>query len=231
MPRNDRQHPRRLEEPTNRLSGFNPFPSGLYAITPQYADTNRLLAMVEAALKGGVAAVQYRDKSGDVALRHEQASELLELCRRYKAPLIINDDLRLADLVDADGVHLGETDGGLCEARIILGPDKIIGASCYQSIDLARKAQEAGADYVAFGSFFPSSTKPDAKPAGLELLSEAGSLTVPVCAIGGITLENAPALIEAGADSIAVITALFDAPDVNAAARKLSDLFIQETED
>jgi thiamine-phosphate pyrophosphorylase len=207
------------------------FPSGLYAITPECTDTVRLLEMVEAALKGGVAAVQYREKSGDVALRHEQASELLPLCHHYHVPLIINDDLRLADLAGADGVHLGREDAGLREARLILGPEKIIGVSCYQSLEQARQAQEMGADYVAFGSFFPSPTKPEAAHAPLELLREAGSLSVAVVAIGGITAENAAAVIEAGADAVALITALFDAPDIEAAARELNRLFEIESED
>lgn len=206
------------------------FPSGLYAITPQCADTALLLRKVEAALKGGAAAVQYREKTGDAALRHEQASELLPLCHAYHAPLIINDDLRLADLVGADGVHLGRDDGGLREARIILGADKIIGASCYQSLELALTAQEQGADYVAFGSFFSSLTKPNAQPAPLHLLEQAGVLHVPVVAIGGITPDNAIDLIEAGVDSLAVISALFDAPDIESAARQFNRMFISETE-
>lgn len=148
--------------------------SGLYAITRETDNTGYLLASVEAALRGGAAVVQYRDKSADVARQHEQASELLELCRRYHVPLIINDSLRLADLVGADGVHLGRDDGAVHEARIVLGHDRVIGVSCYQSLPLALKAQAAGADYVAFGSFFPSSTKPDASPADVTLLHEAG---------------------------------------------------------
>jgi thiamine-phosphate pyrophosphorylase len=207
------------------------FPSGVYALTPECTDTARLLAMAEQALKGGVAAVQYREKSGDVALRHEQASELLPLCRKYKAPLIINDDLRLADLTDADGVHLGREDASLREARLILGPEKVIGVSCYQSLELARQAEKDGADYVAFGSFYASPTKPQAGRAPLQLLHEARDLQVPVVAIGGITVENAAELIEAGADAIAVISALFDAPDIEAAARALNRLFVCESED
>lgn len=207
------------------------FPSGVYALTPECADTFKLLQMVEAALKGGVAAVQYREKSGDVALRHEQASELLSLCHRYHVPLIINDDLRLADLVEADGVHLGREDARLKEARIILGSEKIIGASCYQDVELAMQAVAEGADYVAFGSFYSSPTKPQAARAPLQLLHDANRLSVPVVAIGGITLENAPMLIEAGADAIAVITALFDAPDIEKAAQTLNQLFEIESED
>ena len=207
------------------------FPGGIYAITPETADTERLLAQVEAALAGGVAAVQYRDKSGEVARRHEQASELVALCRQFGAPLIVNDDLRLADLCGADGVHLGQDDGSLREARIILGPKKLVGASCYQSLDLALAAQAAGADYVAFGSFFPSPTKPAAGRASLDLLREAAPrIHVPLVAIGGITLANAPQLLDAGADSLAVLSALFDAPDIRAAAHALNQLFVTESE-
>ncbi|MHB1174895.1 MAG: thiamine phosphate synthase [Sulfuriferula sp.] len=206
---------------------------GLYAITRETDDSARLLNEVEAALKGGAAVVQYRDKSGDVARQHEQASELLERCRRYRVPLIINDSLRLADLVDADGVHLGRDDGGIREARIVLGAAKIIGVSCYQSLDLALAAQKAGADYVAFGSFFASVTKPDAPRADCTLLQQASrALRLPIVAIGGITSENAVSLIEAGADAIAVINALFEVPnDIEARARRFADLFIAETED
>ena len=208
------------------------FPGGLYAITPETADTERLLAQVEAALAGGVAAVQYRDKSGDVARCHEQASELVALCRRFKVPLIVNDDLRLADLTDADGVHLGRDDGSLREARIILGKHKFIGASCYQNLDLAQAAQAAGADYVAFGSFFSSPTKPDAARADTALLRAATrAIQVPIVAIGGITLANAPALLDAGADSLALLSALFDAADIRASAHDLNLLFAAEPEE
>lgn len=206
------------------------FPSGVYALTPECADTARLLRMVEAVLKGGAAAVQYREKTGDVALRFEQASELLPLCHKYNAPLIINDDIRLADLSGADGVHIGREDASLREARIILGPEKIVGVSCYQSLPEAREAQSRGADYVAFGSFYPSPTKPQALRASLQLLHEAAELKVPVVAIGGITAENAPEVIDAGADAIAVISALFDAPDIERAARELDRLFEIESE-
>lgn len=212
-------------------STMREFPGGIYAITPETADTERLLKQVEAALLGGVAAVQYRDKSGDVARRHEQASELVALCRRFSVPLIVNDDLRLADLTDAGGVHLGRDDGSLREARIILGRDKFVGASCYQRLDLAEAAQAAGADYVAFGSFFPSPTKPAAGRAGTTLLHEAAPrIQVPLVAIGGITLANAPVLLDAGADSLAVLSALFDAPDIRAAALALNQLFETESE-
>lgn len=207
------------------------FPGGLYAITPETADTEQLLTQVEAALTGGVAAVQYRDKSGDVARRHEQASELVMLCRQFGVPLIVNDDQRLADLCDADGVHLGRDDGSVREARIILGKGKIIGASCYQDLAQAHAAEAAGADYVAFGSFFTSPTKPQAARADVALLHEAArALRLPIVAIGGITPANAPPLLDAGADSLAVLSALFDAADIRAAARALNQLFETESE-
>lgn len=204
---------------------------GVYAITPECRDTGRLLKLSAAALRGGVAALQYREKTGDVALRHEQASELLALCREYHVPFIVNDDLRLADLVGADGVHLGQEDASLREARIILGPGKLIGVSCYQSLDRAREAERQHADYVAFGSFFPSPTKPQAGRAEVSLLRAASrEISLPLVAIGGITVDNAGELIDAGADAIAVISALFDAPDVEAAARSLNALFETESE-
>lgn len=214
------------------MSAVREFPGGLYAITAETADTARLLRDVEAALRGGAAAVQYRDKSTDVARRHEQASELVALCRRFGVPLIVNDDLRLADLCDADGVHLGRDDGSVREARIILGKAKFIGASCYQQLDRALAAQTAGADYVAFGSFFPSTTKPAAARASPDLLRNAKQpIQLPLVAIGGITLANAPSLIDAGADSLAVSSALFAAPDVRVAAHDFNQLFVVETED
>lgn len=207
------------------------FPSGLYAITPETADTARLLAQVEAALAGGVAVVQYRDKSGDVARRHEQASELVALCHRFKVPLIINDDVRLADLTDADGVHLGRDDGSVPKARIILGHDKFIGASCYQSLELALAAQRDGADYVAFGSFYLSATKPQAARADIPLLiAAAPCIHVPIVAIGGITYNNASPLLDAGADSLAMQSALFAVTDSRAAAHQLNQLFQAEPE-
>lgn len=200
--------------------------SGLYAITPEQADTARLLRQVRAALAGGAAVVQYRSKGRDVALQHEQASELIALCHAFGVPLIVNDSLRLADLSGADGVHLGREDGSLRQARIVLGAEKMIGVSCYNDLELALAAEAGGADYVAFGSFFPSATKPGAVAAPLDLLQEARKrLHVPIIAIGGITPENAPVLIEAGAAAIAVISGLFDAPDIELAARQYSQLF------
>ncbi|MBZ0105828.1 MAG: thiamine phosphate synthase [Sulfuricella denitrificans] len=200
--------------------------SGLYAITPEQPDTARLLSQVRAALSGGARVVQYRSKSQDVALLHEQASELLALCHAFEVPLIVNDSLRLADLTGADGLHLGRDDGSLRQARIVLSTEKMIGISCYNSLELALQAEAEGADYIAFGSFFPSVTKPAAVVAPLSLLGEAKThLSVPVVAIGGITPDNAGALVDAGADAIAVISGLFDAPDIQLAAQHYSQLF------
>lgn len=201
------------------------WPRGVYALTFETDATALLLEKVEAALAGGVAAVQYRDKSGDVARRFEQASELAALCRAYRAAFIVNDDVRLADLCGADGVHLGREDGSIAKARVILGPEKIIGASCYQSLDLARAAVQDGADYVAFGAFFASPTKPDAVRARPELLEAGCEVGKPVVAIGGISIINAAPLVAAGAHNLAVISSLFDAPDVKLAASELAALF------
>lgn len=200
--------------------------SGLYAITPEQPDTNRLLSQVRAALSGGVRVVQYRSKSLDVALLHEQASELQVLCHDFEVPLIVNDSLRLADLTGADGLHMGRDDGSLRQARIVLGAEKVIGISCYNNLGLAIQAEAEGADYVAFGSFFPSVTKPGAVAAPLSLLGEAKTrLSIPLVAIGGITIDNAASLVTAGADAIAVISGLFDAPDIQLAAQQYSQLF------
>ena len=200
--------------------------AGLYAVTPDTDDTPALLAGVEAALAGGASAVQYRNKTASADMRMRQGAALLGLCRRYQAPLIINDHLDLALALDADGVHLGADDGPLARARAQLGGGKILGASCYRRLEAARMAQEAGADYVAFGSFFVSSIKPGAVRAPLSLLHEAKqAVAVPVVAIGGITPDNAPELLAAGADGLAVITALFGAPDIRSAAHRFAVLF------
>jgi thiamine-phosphate pyrophosphorylase len=203
-------------------------PAGLYAVTPDEPDTRRLLAGVEAALAGGACALQYRNKSADANLRLAQGRALLAMCRKYRRPLVINDHLDLALALDADGLHLGAADGALAEAKTRLGEGRILGASCYDRLESALEAQRVGATYVAFGSFFPSSVKPGAVRAPLSLLAAArAELSVPIVAIGGITLDNAPRLIEAGAHGIAVISALFGVPDVRAAARDFSALFGQ----
>lgn len=199
---------------------------GLYAITPECADRALLLQQVEAVLQGGCRILQYRDKLSAPAERVSRARALRDLSRRFDTCFLINDDLALAVLVDADGVHLGQDDGNLVAARAILGPDKVLGASCYADLSAAETAQRAGADYVAFGAVYPSLTKPNARLAPVDLFSRAKTtLTVPGCAIGGITLDNAPPLIAAGADMLAVITDLFSAPDIAARATAYQKLF------
>jgi thiamine-phosphate pyrophosphorylase len=185
-------------------------------------DTQRLVELTRAALAGGARVVQYRNKVAPRALLLEQARSLKELCAAHGATFIVNDYVDIALELDADGIHIGKDDPVYAEARKTVGPDKIIGVSCYRSLDNARAAQASGADYVAFGSFFASRVKPGAVRAPLDLLTQAkAQLAVPVVAIGGITPENAPQLGRAGADAIAVISALYDVPDVTAAAQKL----------
>ena len=198
---------------------------GLYAITPDSSDTALLTRQVQAALAGGAHVLQYRNKSTDRALRLEQAGALLGLCRAAGASFIINDDLALALEIGADGLHLGRDDGDIAAARRALGPARLLGASCYNRLELAAPALAQGADHIAFGSVFVSPTKPGAVRAPLSLFSAARSLGVPLIAIGGITVENAPQVIGAGADAIAVISALFDAPDVAARAHEFNALF------
>ena len=199
---------------------------GLYAVTPDDTDSTRLTTQVRSALAGGARILQYRNKVADAALRREQAAALRALCHEYDAALIINDDLELALAVDADGLHLGGEDGSLAAARARLGPHKLLGASCYRQLENAERAIADGADHIAFGSFFVSTVKPGAARSKPELLTEAKrKFRVPVVAIGGITLDNAPTLITAGADSVAVISALFGAPDIALAAKKFNALF------
>ena len=199
---------------------------GLYAITPDGLPADRLLADVEAALAGGCRIVQFRDKSSAMPERVARARALRQLTRRFDARLLINDDIALCILIDADGVHLGQEDGNLRAARAILGPGRILGASCYADFAAAEAATAAGVDYLAFGAVHPSPTKPHAARAGLDLFSRARqTLATPSCAIGGITLANAPALIAAGADLLAVITDLFSAPDIAGRATAYQRLF------
>ena len=205
---------------------------GLYAVTPDTGDTAALLAGVESALAGGARFLQYRNKSASAALRREQGAALLALCRRHGVPLIVNDHLDLALALDADGLHVGSDDASVERARLDLGAGKILGVSCYNHLENAMSAQQAGADYVAFGSFFPSAVKPGAVSASPGLLGEARKrVAVPVVAIGGITLENAPTLVAAGADAVAVISALFGARDVRLAARSFAALFAPRARD
>lgn len=197
---------------------------GLYLLTPDEADTALLVERVAAVLPHA-ALLQYRNKDADAALRREQALALLPLCRAHGVPLLINDDWQLAAGIGADGAHLGEHDGALQAARAALGPDAILGASCYDSLDRAADAARAGASYLAFGAFFPSSTKPSARRASMTLLRDAARFGLPLVAIGGITRDNTPRLVEAGADYVAVISGVFDAPDPVAAARGYAACF------
>jgi thiamine-phosphate pyrophosphorylase len=200
---------------------------GLYAVTPDMADTDLLLQKVEAALQGGINMLQYRNKAANHKLQTQQARAILPLCRQYNVPLIINDSVKLCLTLDADGVHLGADDGNLAEIRSRIGKDKILGASCYNRFDLALSAQQAGASYVAFGACFASQTKPNAPVAALDLFTRAKTeLNIPTVAIGGITLQNAPQVISAGANAIAVINAIFGADDVKLASQQFYKVFI-----
>lgn len=198
---------------------------GLYAITPDWPDSTRLFKAVVAALAGGARVLQYRNKKAKPALRLEQALGLSALCGKAGATFIVNDDVELALEVDADGVHLGATDGDIGRARKRMGPRKLIGASCYNRLELAAPALAAGADHLAFGSVFASATKPGAVRAPLDLFGQARHLSVPLVAIGGITTDNAASLIAAGASAVAVIGNLFDADDIEARARSFSGMF------
>ncbi len=197
---------------------------GLYLVTPDEPDGDRLLAQV-APLLAETACLQYRNKAADADLRLQQARALRALCAGSGVPLIINDDIELAAAVDADGVHLGEHDAAIDDARARLGATAVIGVSCYDALARAQRAAAAGADYVAFGAFFLSPTKPDARRATPELLRQAEALGLQRVAIGGITPENAATVVAAGADLIAVISGVFDAPDPVAAARACRALF------
>jgi thiamine-phosphate pyrophosphorylase len=201
---------------------------GLYAVTPDERDTARLCAMVGAAIDGGAAAVQYRNKPAAPALRREQAEALAKLCRARGALFIVNDDATLAREVDADGVHIGEDDGAIAQARSRLADDRVVGVSCYDDLARARALAGAGADYIAFGSFFPSRVKPQARRADVSLVRAAKSLGVPVVAIGGITSQNAPLLVDAGIDAVAVISDVFahdDLHDIKGAAARIAACF------
>ncbi len=198
---------------------------GLYAITPDEPDTAELMRKVRLALLGGARVLQYRNKAAAKAVRLEQARALRELTHEFAVPLIINDDVMLAHGVAADGVHLGGSDDSLADARAVLGSGKLIGMSCYNRLALAHEAVSRGADYVAFGSFFASTVKPDAVAAAPDLLRQARrEIAVPLVAIGGITVDNGALLLEAGADALAVISAVFGAKDIRSAARQFANL-------
>ena len=212
--------PPRIEEPL-------PWPGrGIYAITPEGLTGPDLAAAVASAVENGVVAVQYRDKSSDTARRRRDAAALVEICRPHGVPLIVNDDVELAVAAGANGVHLGREDDALAAARSRLGDAATIGISCYDDAGRALAAARGGADYVAFGSFFPSVTKPAAVRATTDLAAAVHpSIKVPIVAIGGITAQNAPPLLASGIDLLAIVNALFGAPDIGRAARRLVRLF------
>lgn len=199
---------------------------GLYAITPDMADLNTLIHKTQLVIEGGAFMVQYRSKIQDRAVKIQQCAAILRLCREYGVPCIVNDDVEMCRILEADGVHLGENDDNIAEVRRILGEDAIIGSSCYDQLNRAKQAQEEGASYVAFGAVFPTPTKPNAPRATLALLREAKSeIQIPIVAIGGITVNNAHDVIEAGVDAIAVITSLFEAKTIKETAETFLKMF------
>ncbi|MDY0012072.1 MAG: thiamine phosphate synthase [Rhodocyclaceae bacterium] len=199
---------------------------GLYLVTPDWIDTSRLEAAVAAALVGRPALIQYRNKLADPATRRHQAVRLLALCRAAGVPLVVNDSLELALEVGADGLHIGREDGDPAPIRAALGPDRLLGVSCYDELSRGKAGWAAGADYVAFGALFPSTTKPAATRAPLGLLGQArAELPCSLAGIGGITLDNAPRAVAAGADLLAVISDVFSAPDPAARAAAYRALF------
>lgn len=199
---------------------------GLYLVTPNWDDTEKLLVYTGRALQAGAALVQYRHKEAAPSLRREQASALLALCRMHNTPLVINDHVTLCQDIDADGVHVGATDDGVANVRRILGPRKIVGASCYGDIELARAAQRSGASYVAFGGFYPSVVKVYPVTTPHDIVTQAkAELPVPVVVIGGMTAPNAAPLVARGADMVAAISSVYLAPDVTEAAASFGALF------
>jgi thiamine-phosphate pyrophosphorylase len=200
--------------------------NGLYLVTPDWDDTEKMLAVTEQALLGGAALVQYRHKTADAAQRKAQASALLALCRRFQRPLVINDFVELCLELDADGVHVGGTDASVAQVRDALGPDKIVGASCYGSLQLARDAHQGGASYVAFGGFYPSRVKKYevSTPATIVADSKA-EIPLPAVVIGGMTAANSAPLVAHGADMVAAISSVYLADDPQAAAREFVALF------
>lgn len=199
---------------------------GLYLVTPEWDDTDKLLATTDAALAAGAVLVQYRHKQASSELRQEQAAALLALCRRHGRQLVINDHLALCQAIDADGVHLGHTDLDIAQARAALGQGKIVGASCYGELALARSAQAAGASYVAFGGFYPSPVKKYTFVTSPELLDQArAEFTLPLVVIGGMTPANAAPLVARGVDMVAAITSVYGARDPGAAVRAFGALF------
>ncbi len=199
---------------------------GLYAISPDTADLHTLIQKTQWAIEGGAFMVQYRSKIHNREVKMQQCAAILRLCREYKIPCIVNDDVDMCRILEADGVHLGEKDDNIAEVRRILGEDVIIGSSCYDQLNRAKQAQKEGASYVAFGAMFETSTKPNASRATLELLREAKSqIQIPIVAIGGITMNNAHDVIETGIDAIAVINSLYESNSIKETAETLSSMF------
>jgi thiamine-phosphate pyrophosphorylase len=198
---------------------------GLYLVTAETEDTDGLCHQVDAALRGGAVLVQYRNKHAAASFRRKQAQALQEVCADHRVAFLINDDMQLALQLKADGVHVGRRDASVAQARAVLGAAAIVGASCYDSLDQARRAREEGATYIAFGAFHASATKPDARQAHPDVLQQAATLGLPRVAIGGIRADNARDLIAAGADLVAVVSDIFDAADAELAARSYLPLF------
>ncbi len=217
----DEDHPPQVaSDPGSRAS----LGKGLYLVTPDEPDSDHLCERVLPLLPFA-ACVQYRNKTATPALRGQQAALLQALCAAAEVPLIVNDDCALARSIGAAGVHIGAGDDDIAAARAVLGADALIGVSCYDDLQRAVSARHAGADYIAFGAFFASPSKPDARRADLALLRDAAALGLPRVAIGGITPDNAGALVDAGADLLAVISGVFDAQDPVAAARRFQAMF------
>ncbi len=199
---------------------------GLYIVTPDWDETEKLVVATEAALKGGAALVQYRHKTASPELRKEQAGKLLALCRQYNRPLIINDHIELALELGAEGIHVGGTDASVAEARKRVGPGMIVGASCYDSLDRARMSHEAGASYIAFGGFYPSRVKKYDFKTPYDIVTRAKEqIPLPVVVIGGMTPDNAVPLIEAGTDMVAAISAVYMTDDPQASAQAFIERF------
>lgn len=201
---------------------------GLYLVTPNWDDTGKLLDVTEQALRAGVALLQYRHKDADPALRLKQATALLALCRRYDCKLVINDFVELCQEIGADGVHVGGTDASVAQVRAALGPDLIVGASCYGDLALAHRAQQEGASYVAFGGFYPSLVKKYPVTTAPSIIDDAKrEIALPCVVIGGMTPENAAPLAARGSDMVAAISSVYLADDVAGAVRRFNTLFPQ----
>lgn len=199
---------------------------GLYLVTPDWDDTDQLVEATEAALKAGVAVLQYRHKTAGDALRRKQALALRELCQRFAVPLIINDHLALCLELDADGIHVGGTDAPVSHIRRSVGADKIVGASCYGDLDLAHAAWQQGASYVAFGGFYPSRVKKYPVTTSPDIITRSkAKIPLPVVVIGGMTADNSTPLVAAGADMVAAISSVYQADDIAAAVRSFLNVF------